>query len=122
MNVLLNILWIVLGGWLVCLEYLVSSLLLMITIIGIPFGVQTIKLAMLGLYPFGCTIKTEPSNGGCLTIIMNLIWVLCGGVWIALTHVVLGVLLCITIIGIPFGRQHFKLATLALTPFGKSIG
>ena len=72
MNVLLNILWIVLGGWLVCLEYLVSSLLLMITIIGIPFGVQTIKLAMLGLCPFGCTIKTEPSNGGCLTIIMNL--------------------------------------------------
>lgn len=118
MNVLLNILWIVLGGWLVCLEYLVSSLLLMITIIGIPFGVQTIKLAMLGLCPFGC----KPSDGGCLTIIMNLIWVLCGGVWIALTHVVLGVLLCITIIGIPFGRQHFKLATLALTPFGKSIG
>ena len=121
MNILLNILWIVLGGWLVCLEYLVSSLVLMITIIGIPFGVQTIKLAMLGLFPFGCTVETTPSTGGCLNILMNLIWILCGGVWIALTHVALGVLLCITIIGIPFGRQHFKLAALALTPFGKRI-
>lgn len=121
MNLLLNILWIILGGWLVCLEYLVSSLVLMITIIGIPFGVQTIKLAMLGLCPFGCMVETTPSTGGCLNIIMNLIWILCGGVWIALTHVGLGVLLCITIIGIPFGRQHFKLAALALTPFGKRI-
>ena len=117
MNLLLNILWIILGGWLVCLEYLVSSLVLMITIIGIPFGVQTIKLAMLGLCPFGCTVETTPSTGGCLNILMNLIWILCG----ALTHVGLGVLLCITIIGIPFGRQHFKLAALALTPFGKRI-
>ena len=83
MNLLLNILWIILGGWLVCLEYLVSSLVLMITIIGIPFGVQTIKLAMLGLCPFGCTVETTPSTGGCLNIIMNLIWILCGGVWIA---------------------------------------
>ena len=102
MNLLLNILWIILGGWLVCLEYLVSSLVLMITIIG-------------------CTVETTPSTGGCLNILMNLIWILCGGVWIALTHVALGVLLCITIIGIPFGRQHFKLAALALTPFGKRI-
>ena len=77
MNLLLNILWIILGGWLVCLEYLVSSLVLMITIIGIPFGVQTIKLAMLGLCPFGCTVETTPSTGGCLNIIMNLIWILC---------------------------------------------
>ena len=97
MNLLLNILWIILGGWLVCLEY------------------------MLGLCPFGCTVETTPSTGGCLNILMNLIWILCGGVWIALTHVGLGVLLCITIIGIPFGRQHFKLAALALTPFGKRI-
>lgn len=121
MSVLLNILWIVLGGWLVCLEYLVSSLVLMITIIGIPFGMQTFKLAMLGLCPFGCMVETTPSTGGCLAIIMNLVWILFGGVWIALTHVGLGILLCITIVGIPFGRQHFKLAALALAPFGKRI-
>ena len=89
----------------------------------VEFGIDDYhyKLAMLGLCPFGCTVETTSSTGGCLNIIMNLIWILCGGVWIALTHVGLGVLLCITIIGIPFGRQHFKLAALALTPFGKRI-
>ena len=63
----------------------------------------------------------SPDNGGCLSIIMNIIWIFVGGIWICLTHLVFGVVLCITIIGIPFGLQHFKLAGLALTPFGKNI-
>ncbi|MGL5272006.1 MAG: YccF domain-containing protein [Phocaeicola sp.] len=121
MKLLLNLVWIVLGGFLIFLEYLVSSLLLMITIVGIPFGVQTLKLAVLALFPFGSEVRSTPSEGGCLSILMNIIWILIGGIWISLTHLVLGILFCITIVGIPFGLQHFKLAGLALTPFGKQV-
>ncbi len=121
MNVLLNLLWFLLGGWLIAAEYLFASLLLMLTIIGIPFGIQTLKLGMVALWPFGQEIKTTASDGGCLSILMNVIWILCGGIWIAATHLLTGALLCITVIGIPFGLQHFKMAGLALTPFGKTF-
>lgn len=121
MNLLFNIIWIVFGGLLVCLEYIISSFLMMITIIGIPFGLQTLKLGLLALLPFGARVDSTPSDGGCLSILMNIIWILCGGIWIALTHLAFGVVFCITIIGIPFGMQHFKLAGLALTPFGKTV-
>lgn len=121
MNVLLNLLWFLLGGWLIAAGYLFASLLLMLTIIGIPFGIQTLKLGMVALWPFGQEIKTTASDGGCLSILMNVIWILCGGIWIAATHLLTGALLCITVIGIPFGLQHFKMAGLALTPFGKTF-
>lgn len=121
MNLLMNILWLLLGGLVVALEYMLSSLLLMITIVGIPFGIQTFKLGLLALFPFGKKIVNQESEIGCLSTIMNLIWILIGGIWIALTHLITGVVLCITIIGIPFGMQHFKMAGLALTPFGKTI-
>ena len=121
MNVLLNLLWFLLGGWLIAAEYLFASLLLMLTIIGIPFGIQTLKLGMVALWPFGQEIRTTSSDGGCLSILMNVIWILCGGIWIAATHLLTGALLCITVIGIPFGLQHFKMAGLALTPFGKTF-
>ncbi len=121
MNVLLNLLWLVFGGILTAVEYLISSLLLMITIIGIPFGLQTLKMATLALWPFGKKVVATPDSGGCLSILMNIIWILVGGIWICLTHLAFGVVLCITIIGIPFGLQHFKMAGLALTPFGKTI-
>lgn len=116
-----NVIWVVFGGLLVSLEYLISSILLMITIIGIPFGLQTLKLAGLALWPFGREVTNSDNAEGCLPLIMNVIWILIGGIWICLTHLALGVLFCITIIGIPFGLQHFKLALLALTPFGKEI-
>ena len=116
-----NIIWLLFGGFVIAIEYFVASLLLMITIIGIPFGVQTLKLAILALWPFGSRVTDEGNSGGCLLILMNLIWILIGGIWICLSHLVFGLLLCITIIGIPFGRQHFKMAALALTPFGKTI-
>lgn len=121
MRFLGNIIWLVFGGILICVEYLISSLLLMATIIGIPFGIQTLKLAIVALWPFGTEIRLKPGNPGCLSTLMNLIWILIGGIWIALTHLVFGVLFAITIIGIPFAMQHFKLAALALTPFGKEI-
>ncbi len=91
------------------------------TIVGIPFGWQCIKLSMLGLTPFGCRIVDSPRANGCLSTLMNIIWILIGGIWIALTHLILALFLGITIIGIPFAKQHLKLASLALTPFGKEI-
>lgn len=121
MNILMNILWLLLGGIFTAVEYLIASLLMMITIIGIPFGLQTLKMALLALFPFGKEVQSCPDSGGCLSILMNILWIFLGGIWICLSHLLWGILLCITIIGIPFGRQHFKLAGLALTPFGKRI-
>lgn len=121
MKLIGNLIWLLFGGLLIVLEYFVSSLLLMITIIGIPFGVQTLKMAGLALWPFGKEVKTHPRSGGMLPIIFNVIWIFIGGFWIAVSHLVLALLFFITIIGIPFARQHLKLAILALTPFGKEV-
>ena len=121
MNLLMNILWLLLGGIFTAVEYLIASFLMMITIIGIPFGLQTLKMALLALYPFGKEVRSCPDSGGCLSILMNILWIFLGGIWISLSHLVFGVLLSITIIGLPFGIQQFKLAGLALTPFGKEI-
>jgi uncharacterized membrane protein YccF (DUF307 family) len=116
-----NLIWLLTGGILIAIEYLVSSICLIITIVGIPFGIQTLKLASLALWPFGRETRVNNKASGCLYILMNIIWILTGGIWITLTHLLLGVLLCITIIGIPFGLQHFKMASLALNPFGRDI-
>ena len=121
MKFLGNIIWLVFGGIIISIEYVISSILLMVTIIGIPFGIQTLKLAVLALWPFGSDVRVVQSNTGCLSMLMNVIWFLIGGIWIALTHLVFGLLFAITIIGIPFALQHFKLAGLALTPFGREI-
>ena len=116
-----NILWFVLGGFIVSIYYFIVGLLFCITIIGIPFGLQLIKLAGFALWPFGHEIQSDTNDGGCLSIFMNVIWILVGGIEIAMLHLTFGVFLCITIIGIPFGLQHFKMALLALIPFGKKI-
>jgi len=121
MSFLGNLIWLVFGGFLVFIEYMVAGFLLCLTIIGIPFGIQAFKLASLALWPFGTTIGMKSYAPGCLSTIMNLIWLLIGGIWIALTHLVFGILLGITIIGIPWAKQHFKLVSLALTPFGREI-
>lgn len=121
MKLIGNIIWVLFGGIFVSIGYVISSFLLMITIIGIPFGIQTIKLAFLALWPFGKKVIENGASGGCLSIIMNVFWLIFGGFGICLSHLFLGLLFCLTIIGIPFGKQHFKLAGLALTPFGKTI-
>jgi len=121
MNLLGNIIWLIFGGLITALEYFISSIALMITIIGIPFGLQTIKLGILALWPFGQEVRYRETSSGCLNLFMNILWILVGGIWISLTHLVFGVLLAITIIGLPFARQHFKLAQLALTPFGYEV-
>ncbi len=121
MKLFLNIIWVVFGGIMIAIEYALSSLAMIITIIGIPFGLQTIKLAALALWPFGTEIVDAGWPSGCLAGIMNVIWWFVGGFAIALTHLAWGVIFCITIIGIPFGLQHFKLMKLALFPFGNDI-
>lgn len=122
MNIFLNIIWVVFGGFMIAVEYVISSVLLMITVIGIPFGLQTIKLAAVALWPFGSKVVASPSSmGGCLNAIMDIIWWIVGGIPIALTHLFWGIIFCLTIVGLPWGFQHFKLMSLALFPFGKTI-
>lgn len=121
MNIFLNILWAVFGGLMIAIEYAISSVLMMITIVGIPFGLQTMKLAAVALWPFGTDVVSTGFPSGCLAGLMNVIWWFIGGIPIALTHLLWGIIFSITIIGLPFGIQHFKLMRLALFPFGKSI-
>lgn len=121
MNVFGNIIWIIFGGIAIAVEYFVAGIAMCLTIIGIPFGLQVFKLGALSLLPFGHRSVTVEENRGCFALLMNIIWFFVGGFWIALTHFALGVLFCITIIGIPFGLQHFKLMTVALSPFGRDI-
>jgi uncharacterized membrane protein YccF (DUF307 family) len=121
MNIIGNIIWLLFGGIVIAIQYFIGSIILMITIVGIPFGVQTLKMASMALWPFGRYTVVHSRASGCLYILMNLIWLLFGGIWIALSHAIFGLLLCITIIGIPFGLQHFKLTSIALSPFGRDI-
>ena len=121
MTILGNLIWIICGGFLISLYYAIMGLVFCISIIGIPFGVQLFKMAGFAIWPFGREVTAGPNDTGCLSILMNIIWIICGGIEIAILHVWLGIIFCITIIGIPFGKQHFKLAALALTPFGKRI-
>lgn len=121
MNLLLNIVWVIFGGLMIAIEYAVSSVLMMLTIIGIPFGLQTLKLTSMALWPFGTRVVDTGWPSGCLASLMNVIWWFVGGFAIALTHLGWGLLFCITIVGIPFGLQHFKLMRLALFPFGNSV-
>ncbi len=121
MRFILNILWLILGGLWTSICYLISSLFLMITIIGIPFGLQTLKLAALALWPFGKTVTEKHGGMGCLNVFMNVWWIIFGGLETCISHLLWGIVCCITIIGIPFGKQHFKMASLALLPFGREI-
>lgn len=121
MKTLGNIIWVVFGGLQIAIEYLLGGLALMITIIGIPFGLQSMKLGMLALWPFGSEVKQKEQGTGCLNVFMNVLWFFIGGVWIWLTHILFGIVFYITIIGIPFGKMHIRLAKLALSPFGKEV-
>ena len=118
MTILLNILWFVFGGFLVSLAYILGGILLCITIIGIPFGIQCFKLSILGLAPFGREIRETEPPGGCLSVVMNVIWIILPGLELAVMHLILAVFFAITIIGLPFAAQHLKLTRLAILPFG----
>jgi uncharacterized membrane protein YccF (DUF307 family) len=121
MALLGNLLWLVLAGWWVALAYVIAGIVNMITIIGIPFGIQAFKLAGYALWPFGRVVVTTESGYGPLAIIGNVIWLILTGWELALAHLIAGVLLCLTIIGIPLGIASFKMIWLALVPFGKRV-
>lgn len=118
MTIALNILWFILGGFLIALAYILGGILLCLTIIGIPFGIQCFKLSILGMAPFGQEIRERDPPSGVLAIIMNVIWIILPGLELALIHLFLAMLFAITIIGLPFAAQHLKMTRLAILPFG----
>lgn len=121
MNTIGNFFWLILGGIVVAIMYYLVGLLMCITIVGIPFGVQLFKLGTYALWPFGREIVDGPGQPGCLSVVMNLIWILAGWWEIAILHAVFGLLCFITIVGIPFGTRHFQMAIASIFPFGKVI-
>ena len=121
MKFLGNLIWLVFGGLLVAVIYWLVGLLMCITIVGIPFGVQLFKLGIYALWPFCHELVNGPGQPGCISTVMNLLWILLGWWEIAVIHLVCGLLLCVTIVGIPWGLQHFKMAISAIFPFGKEI-
>jgi uncharacterized membrane protein YccF (DUF307 family) len=116
-----NILWLLLAGIWMFLGYILAGIINCIFIITIPFGIQSFKLAGFALWPFGRVVVDRPGAGPVSSGCLNLVWLVTGGLWLALGHAITGILLCITVIGIPFGLQSFKLMGLALTPFGKMV-
>ncbi|MBQ9667048.1 MAG: YccF domain-containing protein [Bacteroidaceae bacterium] len=121
MKILGNLLWWLFGGLEAAIGYFSGSLAVACTIIGIPVALQTFKIGLLCLWPFGAKVKKTDSPTGCIRIPLNILWVIFGGFWAWLNHIFFGALLYITIIGIPFGKQHFKMARLSLAPFGKDV-
>jgi uncharacterized membrane protein YccF (DUF307 family) len=120
MRVVLNVLWLVLSGLWLAITYLFFGVLLCIFIITIPFGIASFRLAAFVLWPFGRAVVRKP-GAGAPSMVGNVIWFILAGVWLAIQHLVLGVLLCITIIGIPLGLGNFKMVPVALAPLGKEI-
>jgi uncharacterized membrane protein YccF (DUF307 family) len=121
MSIIGNLLWIILGGGLVLFFlYLFGGLCLCLTIVGIPFGIQCIKLSYLALVPFGKEV-IEAGSAEPVSVILNIVWILFGGIWLTVAHLFFALICGITIIGIPFTLQHFKLMKLSLTPFGKAV-
>ena len=121
MNFIGNVIWLICGGFFSALGYFIGGLLLCFTIIGIPFGIQCFKIAGLELMPFGRKVVSNGHSGGCLSLLFNIIWIFTGGLYTAIIHLVFAFLLAITIIGIPFAKQHLKLMELSLAPFGKDV-
>jgi len=120
-NVLGNLVWLIFGGLMAAFGYFLGGFVLCLTVVGIPWGLQCFKLAGLVLWPFGKKVINENNPAGCLYIFCNIVWILCGGLYTAIVHIVMGIILCLTIIGIPWGRQHFKLIEISLMPFGKKV-
>lgn len=119
MNFIGNLIWLLFGGILAAIGWFLAGLILCITVIGIPFGFQCFKIAQFVLWPFGKEI--ELGNFGVGGLLLNILWVIFLGWELAMAHFTIGVLFCITIIGIPFGLQHFKFAMLGLIPFGARL-
>jgi uncharacterized membrane protein YccF (DUF307 family) len=120
MRVLLNVIWLVFGGLILALGYALVAVVMFILIITIPFGIAAGRIALFCLWPFGRTLIRRP-DAGAGSFIGNVIWLVLAGWWLAFGHVITGVLMCLTIIGIPLGLANFKLIPVSLTPFGREI-
>ncbi len=120
MNLLLNVIWLVLCGIWMALGYLIAGVICCILIVTIPFGIASFRIANYALWPFGRTIERKQTAGLGSTF-GNVIWVIVAGIWLAIGHVVTGVLMCLTIIGIPLGLASFKMVPISLTPLGREI-
>jgi uncharacterized membrane protein YccF (DUF307 family) len=120
LNLVLNLIWLVISGFWLAVGYALAGIVMFILIITIPFGIASFRLAGFVLWPFGRTLVRRP-GAGAASAIGNVIWFILAGLWIALAHLVLGVALCLTIIGIPFGWANIKLAAVAIAPLGKDI-
>ncbi len=118
MGCLGNLLWFIFGGCISGLSWMLAGGLWCISIVGIPIGMQCFKLAGLSFFPFG---KEVEYGGGAVSLVANILWIIFSGIPLAIEHVLIGLVQCITIIGIPFGLQQFKLAKLALMPFGATV-
>jgi uncharacterized membrane protein YccF (DUF307 family) len=119
MRFLLNLLWFIFGGWISGTAWLLAGVLLAVTIIGLPWTPAAFRLAGFSYWPFGKTVVDR--DRGEVSFLLNIIWLLFAGWWLALHHIVLAIGLAVTIIGIPFAWQHLKLAMVSLTPVGKSV-
>ena len=120
MRLVLNLIWLVFGGLVMAAGYALAALVMLILIITIPFGIASARIALFCLWPFGRTIVRRP-DAGTGSLIGNVIWFVLAGWWLAIGHLVTGVLMCLTIIGIPLGLANFKLIPVSLTPFGREI-
>ena len=121
MSLLGNIIWLIFGGLIAGIGYILGGLVLCITIIGIPFGLQAIRLGVAAFAPFGKTVTQKSGGQGGIALIFNILWIILFGWEIALAHIIGGLILAITIIGLPFAKQHFKLVQVALLPFSYSL-
>jgi uncharacterized membrane protein YccF (DUF307 family) len=117
---ILNVIWLVLSGFWLFLAYLAAGVVLCITIIGIPFGIAAFRIGVYALWPFGYT-TVERRDAGSPSCVGNVLWLVLAGWWLALGHIATGLVLCITIIGIPFGIANFKLIPVSLFPLGREI-
>lgn len=118
MGCLGNLLWFLCGGFISGLSWCLVGCLWCLTVVGVPVGMQCFKFAGLSFFPFG---KEVHYGGGAVSLLMNIVWLIAGGIPLAIEHAGFGLLLCVTVVGIPFGLQHFKLAKLALMPFGADV-
>ena len=121
MKTLLNIIWLVLAGFWMALAYCLAAVLLAVTIIGLPFAKQSLKLGVYALWPFGRALVQSPHRYKGLNVVGNVLWFVLAGWWLALGHLATGIALCLTIIGIPLGIADFKMAGAALVPFGRTV-
>ncbi|SDP14481.1 Uncharacterized membrane protein YccF, DUF307 family [Klenkia soli] len=117
---MLNLVWLVLHGWVLAVAYLVAGALACLTVVGIPFGIAAFRLAFFVVLPFGRTTVRDP-GAGLASALGNLVWFVVAGWWLALVHVLAGIAFCLTVIGIPFGVASFKLAAVGLFPLGKRV-